>query len=189
MTLNSRRIAAQQELIDASIMWAALDQRMTDFEAEGIDDVPDDEIIDLSFEWLQASSTLRQKVDALLALQLETPGKVKAPWPKPETSQEAAAYMAQYVEKPLGQIWLVIARAYRLGSVGLTCEQVEYMTGIRHTTASARVNQLRDTGWIRASGVRRRNVSGRSADVYTPTAFGLESAAKVKGWGWTGEPR
>lgn len=176
MTLASRRVAAQQELVDAAISFVPLDEQV------GIED-SDVSIV----EWLDAKARLTNAVAAVLALQLETPGKVKAPWPKPKTSQEAAAYMAQYVEKPLGQIWLLLSRAHRLGSVGLTCEQVEIRTGIKHASASARINQLRDTGWIRDSGQRRNNTSGRTAIVWTPTEFGLESARQVEGWGWMGQ--
>lgn len=52
---------------------------------------------------------------------------------------------------------------------GLTCDQVEQKMNRSHQTISARVNQLRDKGWIVDSGLRRLTRSGRKAIVWRPT--------------------
>lgn len=185
MTLRSRRTAAQQAVIAAAIDWAQADAALA---ADDYPEMSDEEVAARGEAYLQAGERLSDEVAVLVQIEMETPGRVRAPWPAPSTSQEAADYMAQYVEKPLGIIWLLLQRAHRGGAVGLTCDQVETMTKIGHGTASARFNQLRDTGWIIDSGLKRKTRAGRDAVVWKPTTFGLESAEKVKGWGWTGEP-
>ncbi len=49
---------------------------------------------------------------------------------------------------------------------GATCDQVEEYTGLKHQTASARVNELKERGDIVDSGERRKTRSGRKAIVW-----------------------
>lgn len=49
---------------------------------------------------------------------------------------------------------------------GLTCHEVEAMTGLRHQTASARIRELYLKGQIRDSGYRRMTDTRRSAVVW-----------------------
>ena len=49
---------------------------------------------------------------------------------------------------------------------GLTTQQVEGVTGLEHSTASARVVELVAAGLLYDSGTRRKTRSGRSAIVY-----------------------
>lgn len=50
-------------------------------------------------------------------------------------------------------------------SHGLTCDEIEERTGLRHQTASARVYELAKAGRIVPSGTRRTR-SGRQANVW-----------------------
>ena len=56
---------------------------------------------------------------------------------------------------------------------GLTVDQVEVVLNRPHQTVSARVNQLRDSGWVCDSGMRRKTRSGRNAIVWRPTEMAL----------------
>lgn len=49
---------------------------------------------------------------------------------------------------------------------GLTCDEVEIVTGLRHQTASARVYDLKKVGRIVDSGTRKKTRSGRDAIVW-----------------------
>jgi predicted transcriptional regulator len=49
---------------------------------------------------------------------------------------------------------------------GLTCSELEEMLNGRHQTISARVWELRQRGFIRDSGLRRKTASGRKAIVW-----------------------
>jgi predicted transcriptional regulator len=60
---------------------------------------------------------------------------------------------------------------------GVTCEQLEATTGLRHQTVSARLKELRDMGhvewrWDPTTGEHRRatNTSGRRAKLYFASA-------------------
>ena len=56
---------------------------------------------------------------------------------------------------------------------GLTVDQVEVVLNRPHQTVSARVNQLRDSGWVCDSGMRRKTRPGRNAIVWRPTEMAL----------------
>ncbi len=49
----------------------------------------------------------------------------------------------------------------------MTCDEIEVLTGLRHQTASARVNDLKRAHRICDSGVRRKTRSNRNATVWT----------------------
>ena len=55
------------------------------------------------------------------------------------------------------------------GNLGLTCEEVEAKTGLRHQSASARVRELATQGFIADKGIRRRTASGRPAIIWIQT--------------------
>lgn len=62
------------------------------------------------------------------------------------------------------------------GSEGLTTEEVEWILRLRHQSASARVNELRDELHQIAIVGKKPNRSGRLADAYLATPSGLERA-------------
>ena len=61
---------------------------------------------------------------------------------------------------------LVLAVIRQNGETGATCDEVELATGLRHQTASARVNELMNRGQIVDTEQRRRTRSGRFATVW-----------------------
>lgn len=70
------------------------------------------------------------------------------------------------------------------GSQGRTCDEVEEVTGLRHQTASARVNELMTKGVIWDTGVRRKTRSGRNAAVWMVPA---DTRGELGSYGY-GEP-
>ena len=68
-----------------------------------------------------------------------------------------------------------IATVYHNDGIGLTVDALEQVLQRSHQTVSARVNELRDRGWVVDSGHRRKTRSGRSAIVWSPSAQALAS--------------
>jgi hypothetical protein len=84
--------------------------------------------------------------------------------PSSDTSQAAAASIEPHLDR-LERNVLNIIRAFEPN--GLTCDELEWKTGLLHTTASARIHSLHHKkGLIHDSGIRRKTRSGRSAVVY-----------------------
>ena len=85
-----------------------------------------------------------------------------------ETSQAAA----ESIEDKLGPMCRMVRSALANAPDGLTCEEVELKTGLKHQTASARLKQLQDAGYAewrqdeKGEHRKRRNGSGRNAKVY-----------------------
>lgn len=52
------------------------------------------------------------------------------------------------------------------GWAGATCDEVEQALNMKHQTASARVNELMNGGYIHNSGRKRATSSGRAAIVW-----------------------
>ncbi len=80
----------------------------------------------------------------------------------------AAAALSVAADTPrLREMVLFAVRA--TGDQGMTCDEAEMLLGMRHQTISARFTELRDGGWIRDSGQRRRTRSLRNAAVWVAT--------------------
>jgi len=86
-----------------------------------------------------------------------------------DTSAEAGASMNTHVGKLARQCFDEIASVYRNDGVGMTVDALEQVLNRSHQSVSARVNELRNKGWVTDSGVRRKTRSGRPAIVWTPT--------------------
>lgn len=67
------------------------------------------------------------------------------------------------------QVYKVVIDA---GPEGVTCEEVEKKTGLRHQSASARLNELVAAGLAFERARRRKNSSGRSAIPYVAVTRG-----------------
>ena len=79
------------------------------------------------------------------------------------TSNAAAAS----VQPEAARLRALVLNAIRsFGTRGATCDEVEYSTGLKHQTASARVNELRNLAIIVDSGNKRPTRSGRKAIVW-----------------------
>ena len=83
-----------------------------------------------------------------------------------DTSRAAALSVAPHTPGLREQVLSAIRHA----PDGLTCDDVEALMNLRHQTASARVNELRNDGAIVDSGLRRPTRSGRKATVWKVAA-------------------
>ena len=117
---------------------------------------------------------LYNAVDRFQHLGLESAGTaITSNATGPETSNAAAASLdPDHLGKLARRVYDEISYAAAEGSAGLTCDQVEQLLSGSHQTISARVNELRDKGYIVDSGVRRPTRSGRKAAVWRPSAMG-----------------
>jgi transposase len=78
---------------------------------------------------------------------------------------DTSAAAALSVDGPkLRELVLFTIRAS--GHRGMTCDEIEQILDMRHQTISARVNELRNGGWIVDSGIRRPTRSNRNAVVW-----------------------
>lgn len=84
-----------------------------------------------------------------------------APYVKGSDTSKAAARSIEPDSKTLRGLILAFIRGRYPG--GATCDEIERSMGLRHQTASARVTELRDAGYILDTGLRARTSSGRSA--------------------------
>jgi hypothetical protein len=119
---------------------------------------------------MTASSAFRlqQAVDALRNLDLEDPSAgAKSSVLAPDTSHEAYISMRKRFGPDARLVLDAIEWAWYRGSLGLTTEQICDRLSRKHQSISARVNELRDKGWIVDSGQRRQTVSRRNAIVWT----------------------
>src|SRR5262245_19727326 len=79
------------------------------------------------------------------------------------TSTAAAASMAT----PSGKLRArVLSEIESAGGTGLTDDEIERLTGMRHQTASARRRELVLLGKVRSNGETRATSSGRAAKVW-----------------------
>ena len=60
----------------------------------------------------------------------------------------------------------VLERVAAAGQIGLTCDELETLTGMQHQTCSARVTELLAEKRIHFTTARRKTRSGKSARVY-----------------------
>lgn len=107
-------------------------------------------------------------VDRYLNVTLEEASRAAIGIQHPETSHEAAESLTN-VGSIARKVFDEIALVFEESGTGLTADQVEQLLGGRHQTISARVNELRERGWITDSGLRRPTRSGRRAIVWKPT--------------------
>lgn len=107
-------------------------------------------------------------------LGLETPGKAIIANDAGETSSRAPELsdLGKLARECLDEIMTV----HNNGGVGLTCDQLEQVMKREHQTVSARVNELRDKGWLMDSTVRRKTRRNRPAIVWMPTYRAREQA-------------
>ena len=154
MSERSTRRAAEMAVIDAAVTWRKGYHR---FATPG------------SVE----RERLIEAIDAYEALGLERAGTAITTNAGPATSNEAAASLdPDHLGRLARRVYDEISYAVANGGTGLTCDQVEQIVGGSHQTVSARVNELRDKGYIVDSGARRPTRSGRKATVWRPSAMG-----------------
>jgi hypothetical protein len=91
-----------------------------------------------------------------------------APHNRTQTSIDAARSLKPTLNGKRLQVYELITHC---GDTGLTCDEAERMLGQRHTTVSARINELAherngQPAMIRDSGLRRLTSAGRKAIVW-----------------------
>lgn len=86
----------------------------------------------------------------------EIPPHVAAP-----TSREAAESIAEHAPNLRARVIALIREAG-----GLTCDEVEERTGLRHQTAAARIREAVKAGDLADGGTTRPTRSGRKAIVW-----------------------
>ena len=102
--------------------------------------------------------------------------KVPSDIPVPHVrSSETSVAAAKSLKSTIGARSQAIYDLINEHPEGLTCEQVEIITGGLHQSVSAIIKGLRDLQFIEFSGEQRRNRTGRMAKVY------VSSGAKLIG--------
>lgn len=96
----------------------------------------------------------------------------EAPYPFVKGSDTSEAAADSFGEEDRGQDRWKVLRAVDVVT-GSTCDEIEAFTGLKHQTASARVNDLVKAGLLVDSGERRPTRSNRPARVLKLTPRGL----------------
>lgn len=117
---------------------------------------------------------LRDAIDALDALGLVEPGAARHSRGAPLTSQTAARWMSKGPARHLTSQIVDFLYNFR-PNVGATVPELIETLQRPHQSVSARVNELRDTGWLVDSGRTRMAPSGHEAVVWilSETAYRL----------------
>jgi hypothetical protein len=121
----------------------------------------------------QREKALREAVEAHRELGLDHTSQPAYSNNSTDTSAEAGASMNTHVGKLAKLCFDEIASVYRNGGVGMTVDALEQTLARSHQSVSARVNELRNKGWLVDSGIRRTTRSGRSAIVWRPSTQAL----------------
>lgn len=166
MSERSKRRDLEIAVIDAAVAWAAAN-RIPREEAEG--------------SVIYTNGTLREAVRAYCEYGLATTGKPRVGLRAPETSHDAAEWAKKFAVTDAGRVFREIYYVWRRNRAfaenrewgdpreGLTTDEVEEMLNRTHQSISARVNNLKEAGWIVDSGQKRETRSGAQAIVWTPS--------------------
>jgi hypothetical protein len=120
---------------------------------------------------------LQELIGHLDHLELEAADRALHPAKGPDTSRQAAESLSN-----VGQLaWQVFEEIVKEKD-GLTCDEIELLMNGKHQTISARVNELRDKGWIKDSGRKRKTRSGRQAIVWIPTQTARKHITPQPSW-------
>jgi predicted transcriptional regulator len=120
---------------------------------------------------------LQELIGQLDHLELEAANRALHPAKGPITSRGAAESLIN-VSKLASEVFTEIMSEPK----GMTCDEVELLMDGRHQTISARVNELRDKGWIKDSGRKRKTRSGRQAIVWIPTEQARKQLSPRRLW-------
>lgn len=84
---------------------------------------------------------------------------------------DTSALAAEAIEISVGRLQRVALRAIRAaGGRGLTTNELVAAVRISRDSIQPRTSELREMGFIRDSGARRRNANGKSAIVWVASA-------------------
>ena len=119
------------------------------------------------FDGSHTLATLEKLCIQLDGMGLEVPADGAKPSTlAPDTSWEAYRSMKNRLGDDAANVLDLIIKTY---PVGVTTEDVCLRLNRKHQSMSARVNELRDKGWIVDSTRRRKTTSGRNAIVWWPS--------------------
>ena len=93
-----------------------------------------------------------------------------------ETSARAAASNQQ---KARGQAITLLRLVKAKDAAGLTCDELEQVTGWSHQTVSARLYQMEQRGWLERPGHTRATRTGSQAKAYILTERGQDQLRQV----------
>jgi hypothetical protein len=164
MTERSTRRATEQEVIDAAVALIYGPTRRSTW---------DDDVTAAANH-----DRLKEAVWAYTKLGLDATSRPSTHNNTTDTANEAAASMADHVGKLANECFHEIVATWTEGAVGMTVDAIEQRLNRSHQSVSARVNELRDKGWVVDSGIRRPTRSGRKAIVWRPTSAALEQRAR-----------
>lgn len=156
MTARSTRRAAETELIDAAICYADTIHWPTTMTAS-----PE------AARFIQALGDYNE-------LGLADVGQPAFSNNSTDTSAQAGNSIRHITGALAKQCYDEIAATFHNHGIGLTVDALEQRLQRSHQTVSARVNELRDRGWVVDSGIRRKTRSGRPAIVWTPSELALK---------------
>ena len=95
------------------------------------------------------------------------------PMPQYVATSDTSYDAAKSIRADLSALRRRVLSAVQAAPDGITCEQLEAITGLKHQTASARLKELQDRGQVDwkidpRTGKHRRavNASGRTAKLY-----------------------
>jgi hypothetical protein len=171
MTERSKRRSAEMAVINAAVRWkTAYFRQMLSGERPNVSH--------------EGEYELAKAVGALEALGLATPDKAPVNSDAPQTAHDAATYMRDKAGIVARDVYdcIVLAIVQR-GDIGMTSDEVERRLKRPHQSVSARINQLRDLGYLVDTGERRRTGvehKGRPAIVWAPSALAWEAEHELR---------
>ena len=151
MTARAKQQAADQQLIDAIYSWSRLRADYPSMAMQGL---------------LRAVSTHKQ-------VGLDITSQPAIANDTTDTSAAAGYSMVPHVGKLARAVWDEVAHIHRNGGGGLTVDQLEQILNRSHQSVSARVNELRNKGWLVDSGKKRDTRSERPAIIWVPSERSL----------------
>lgn len=127
--------------------------------------------------YIAARAQMFMAIDEYSKHELAEPSATRTNLLSPETAHEAEGFAKRFALTDAGEVFRQIYYAWRRGvrrdptwdDNGLTTDEVEAALERTHQSISARVNALKNAGWIIATEEKRKTRSGGQAQVYTPT--------------------
>ncbi len=151
MTRNSKMRAAEQAVIDAAMKLVGCER--------------------YSLPWAIEYRPLQRAIHDLKALAMELPDQARSSRVHPLTSDQAAAWMGG--GRAMRASARIVRHLYDHQERGRTVDELMWNLDMSHQTCSARVNELRNDGWIVDSGHKRKTRAKQDAIVWMLTSRAL----------------
>lgn len=137
--------------------------------------------------YVVARAQMFMAIDEYSNHELAEPSKTRTNLISPETAHEAEGWAKKFALTDAGEVFRQIYYAWRrwsrhpiepVDNEGLTSDEIEADLERTHQSISARVNALKNAGWLVDSGQRRATRSGRQAIVWTPSQQAIQWVAE-----------